>query len=76
MKKTSVLVVNNSMEQKLIAWFTTGSGWALVLTFIAAGLTAISSHLGSHSSDALTIVSIIGLILHPTNMVAGKSVGK
>lgn len=65
------------MQAKLLSWFTSGSGWALVLLFIGAGLTAIQTHFtGSVAADIGTVVAIIGLIAHPTNMVAGRSVPK
>lgn len=62
--------------QKIASWFTTGSGLALIATFIIAGLTAIQSHAGSYSADIGLIVSILGLITHPTNMVAGRAIPK
>ena len=62
---------------KLTALFTTGSGLALVALFVYGGLSAISSHLtGNVGSDVLTVVSLLGMILHPTDMVAGRSVSK
>jgi hypothetical protein len=65
------------MTAKLSAWFTTGSGLTLVLLFLGAGLTAIQTHFtGSVAADIGTVVAIIGLIAHPTNMVAGRSVPK
>lgn len=61
--------------QKLTAIFTTGSGLTLVLLFIGTGLTAIQSHFtGNIYADIGVVVSIIGLLSHPTNMTAGKSV--
>ena len=60
--------------QQLRAIFTTGSGLSLVLIFVWAGLSAIQSHFtGNISADVGIIVSLLGMILHPTNMVGGKS---
>lgn len=63
--------------QKLASWFTTGSGLALVATFILAGLTAIQSHFtGNVSADIGVIISVIGLLAHPVEMRAGHSVSQ
>ena len=63
------------MAAKFTAWFSTGSGWILVLTFIGAGITAISTHFtGSIAADLTALGAFIGLLSHPTNMTAGKSV--
>jgi hypothetical protein len=60
--------------QKLTSWFTTGSGLALVVTFIMAGLAAIQGQFtGNVYADIGTIVAILGLITHPTNMTAGRA---
>lgn len=62
---------------KIKAIFTTPSGLALVATFIVAGLTAIQSHFtGSVSADIGVVISIIGMIFHPTELVGGRSVKK
>ncbi len=61
--------------QKLKALFTTGSGLTLVVLFVYGGLEAISTHLtGSAGADIVALLSLIGVLFHPTNMVAGKSV--
>jgi len=63
--------------QKLASWFTTPSGLALVATFLIAGLQAIQSHFtGNVGADIGIVISVLGLIFHPTNMVAGKSVNR
>ncbi len=62
---------------KLTAIFSNGSGWALVLTFIYFGLKSIQTHFtGSVSSDIGVIIAILGMILHPTEMVGGKSISR
>lgn len=61
--------------QKLSALVTTPSGLALIATFIIAGLQATQSHFtGNVSADIGTVVAILGLIFHPTTMIAGHSV--
>lgn len=63
--------------QKLTAIFTTPSGLALVATFLIAGLTAVQTNFtGNVAADIGLIISILGLLAHPTNMVAGRSVSK
>ena len=63
--------------QKLTALFTTGSGLALVATFIVAGLSAIqSSFTGNIAADIGVVIAIIGMLTHPTNMVAGRGVSR
>ncbi len=65
------------MQEKIRALFFTGSGLALVVTFIIAGLTAIQSHFtGNVSADIGLAISILGMIWHPTNMTAGRSISK
>ena len=61
--------------QKLTAIFTTGSGLSLVALFIWGGLGAIQGHFtGNVYADIGWVVSLLGMIFHPTNMVAGKSI--
>jgi hypothetical protein len=63
--------------QKLTALFTTGSGLALVATFIVAGLSAIqSSFTGNIAAVIGVVIAIIGMLTHPTNMVAGRGVSR
>ena len=65
------------MEQKITAWFTTGSGLVLVLTFLAAGITAIAGHFtGNAAADLTALGAFVGLLAHPTTMVAGRSVSQ
>jgi len=65
------------VQAKITSWFTTGSGWILVLTFIGAGVTAIAGHFtGNVAADLTALGALIGLIAHPTNMVAGRSVSR
>ncbi len=65
------------MQEKIRALFFTGSGLALVATFIIAGLTAIQSHFtGNVSADIGLVISVLGLIYHPTAMSAGRSISK
>lgn len=65
------------MADKLRVWFTTGSGLTLVAIFLVAGLKAIETHLsGSYASDVAVIISFIGLLTHPTDMVAGRKISK
>lgn len=60
--------------QKLTAIFTTGSGLTLVLLFLGTGLAAIQSNFtGNAYADIGVIVSIIGILSHPVNMSAGRS---
>lgn len=60
--------------QKLTALFTTVSGWVLIISFLIGGFTAIKSGGGNGVSDIITILTLIGAVLHPTNMIAGRSV--
>lgn len=63
------------MHQKIASWLTTGSGLALVATFVIAGLTAVQSHFtGNVGADIGTAIAILGLIFHPVNMQGGHSV--
>jgi hypothetical protein len=63
--------------QKLTAWFTTGSGLSLVVMFVLAGLRAIQTHFtGSANADIGLVISVLGLIFHPTDMVGGSRVPK
>jgi hypothetical protein len=63
--------------QKLSAIFSTGSGWSLVVLFVISGLTAIQSHLtGNAQADVATIISILGILSHPTDMVGGRTKAK
>jgi len=59
--------------QKLTAIFSNVSGWALVISFLIAGFTAIQSDF-SWVPTVISILSLVGAILHPTNMTAGRSV--
>lgn len=61
---------------KIKALFTTASGWSLIISFLLAGFTAISSHGGSVTSDIIVALTFLGGMLHPTDMSAGRSVPK
>lgn len=46
---------------------SSGAGWALILTFVIAGLTAIQSHFtGNVAADITTVIAILGIFTHPT----------
>lgn len=62
------------MKAKLLALFTTASGWSLIVSFLVAGFTAISGHGGNVTVDIITALTFLGGMLHPTNMTAGRSV--
>jgi hypothetical protein len=63
------------MMTKIRALITSGSGIALIATFVIAGLTAIEAHLtGNAQADVMTVVAILGMLFHPTDMTAGRTI--
>lgn len=59
--------------QKITALLTTPSGLALILTFLTAGFTAIAGH-NTVLTDIVMILSALGGVFHPVNMVGGRKI--
>lgn len=64
------------MQNKLSAIFGTVHGWALILTFVIAGIKAIQSQGVSIPNDVLTILGFVGTLLAPVDMTAGRVISK
>jgi hypothetical protein len=62
------------MQAKLTALFTTTTGWAHIVMFLIGGFTVLSTHGQSWAGDAVTILTVLGGVFFPTDMVAGSKV--
>ena len=62
------------MQAKILAIFTTPSGLTLLLAFLIAGFTALAQGGQGWAADVVTILTAVGVVFHPTAMIAGRSV--
>ncbi len=65
------------MQDKLRAIITSPTSLSIIGVFILSGLEAIIPQLqGNVLTIVKEVVLILGVIFHPTNMVAGRSIPK
>lgn len=61
------------MIAKIRAWLGSPTGWSLIILFIYSGLKAIQTHFtGSAADDIGVVLTVIGLVWHPTDMTSGR----